>query len=354
MADVRLKIDGALYGGWQEIRILRSIEHLTGQFSLSVTERWAEQDEPRPIREGAACQVLIDDTPLITGYVDDVDLSYDATSHTVNVSGRDRTGDLVDCSAPVKGGTLNGQTLLSAAQRLCAPFGIPVVNELGSAPEVVRDKFTALRANPGDSVFTRLDAAARVRAVLLTTDGAGNLVITRTSTQRLGTVVLLGDNVLAASARFSHRDRFSEYIVTGQSEASGTDFAGTAAFHLEGRAQDASVKRHRPLVISATDLGGTADARRRAQWECNVRYGRSQALQYSVQGWHYAPGQLWPINATVPVIDEHFGINADLLLTGVEFTLADDGTRTLLTLMPPEAFEPEPLPPTAGDRWDQI
>ncbi len=354
MVDVVLTVDGQRYGGWQEIRVQRSIEQLAGQFALSVTERWADQKTPRPIREGAECQVLIDNAPIITGYVDDVDLSYDATTHTVSVSGRDRTGDLCDCSAPVKGGTLNGQTLLAAAQRLCAPFGIQVVNELGSAPEVVRDKFTALRANPGDSIFARLDAAARVRAVLLTTDGAGNLVITRASTERLGTVVLLGENVLAASARFSHRDRFSEYTVTGQMEASGTDTAGAAAFHLEGRAKDAFVKRHRPLIISATDLGGTADARRRAQWECNVRYGRAQALTYTVQGWHYEPGKLWHTNVTVPVIDEHFGINGDLLLAGVEFTLADDGLRTVLTLMPPAAFEPEPLPPTTGDRWDQI
>ncbi len=354
MVDVVLTVDGQRYGGWQEIRVQRSIEQLAGQFALSVTERWAEQDTPRPIRPGAACQVLIDGTPVITGYVDDVDLSYDATTHTVSVAGRDRTGDLCDCSAPVKGGTLNGQTLLSAAQRLCAPFGIKVVNELADVPEVTTTKFTALRANPGDSIFARLDTAARVRAVLLATDGAGNLVITRTSTERLGTLVLLGDNVLAASARFSHRDRFSEYTVTGQMEASGTDTAGAAAFHLEGAARDAFITRHRPLILSATDLGGTADARRRAQWERNVRYGRAQALTYTLQGWHYAPGQLWPINRLVPVIDEHFGINDDLLLAGVEFTLADDGLRTVLTLMPPAAFEPEPLPPTTGDRWDQI
>lgn len=346
--DLRLNIDGQLYGGWQSIRVQRSIERVTGTFSLSVTERWSGQDTPRPIHPGDACEVLIDGEAIITGYVDDVDVSYDGTNHTVTVAGRDKTADIVDCSAPVTGSSLVGQTLLTAAQRLCAPFGVKVRAEVD-----VGGRFTVLRTNPGDSVFAALDAGARVRAVIMVADGQGNLVITRASSERLPTALQLGANVLSCSGSFSHKDRFSEYRVLGQQEAQDQELFGETAFHLTGTAKDALVLRHRPLVVTAIDLNGNATAQQRAEWERNVRYGRSQRLQYTVQGWHYAPGQLWPINRLVPVRDRFLGLDVDRLITEASYTLDDGGLRTELVLMPREAFDMIPTP-EVGDQWAQI
>ena len=351
MPSVVLTVGGARYDGWTEIRVQRSIEQVAGQFSLSVTERWSDNDEPLPIRPGAACQVHIGAVPVVTGYVDDVSTSYDAVSHSITVAGRDRTADLVDCSVPVNGGTLVGQTLLSAAQRLCKPFGIEVVSEVDA-----RGAFRVVRNNPGESVFERLDAGAKVRAVLLVTDGSGRLVITRASSERIPTVLALGDNVLACAARFSHKDRFRDYTVAGQQEAKDEELYGESAFSIAGQAHDPLVDRHRPLYISTENLNGNADARRRAEWERNVRFGRSQSLQYTVNGWEYEPGELWPINRLVAVRDELLGLDVDRLITGVEFSLGADGERTVLTLMPREAFELIPIQDksTAEDPWDRI
>lgn len=347
--DVRLEIAGLRYGGWQQIRIQRSIEQIAGQFSLAVSERWKGQDEPRPIRPGDTCRVSIDGVPVITGYVDDVEIAYDAESHTVSVSGRDRTADLVDCSAPIAGGNLMGQTLLAAAEKLCEPFGIDVTTEVD-----VGGAFGVIRTNPGESVFDRLDAGAKARAVLLITDGEGDLVITRASAERIPTVLLLGDNIRACAARFSHKDRFGQYTVTSQREAKDQEVFNETAFHITSTVGDGFVARHRPLIVLAENLSGLDDATQRAKWERNVRFGRSQSLQYTVQGWHYEPGKLWPINRMVPVRDEYLGIDADRLITGVTYTLDDDGLRTELTLMPREAFELLPLPDAGGDNWDQI
>jgi prophage tail gpP-like protein len=345
--DVRLKVDGRLYGGWQDIRIQRSIEQIAGQFQLSITERWSGQDTPRPIRPGAACEVLIDGAQAITGYVDDVNISYDASSHAVSVSGRDASGDLVDCSTPIGSGLI-GQTLLSAAQRLCAPFCISVTADVD-----VGGPFSQLLPNPGDSVFTTLDSGARVRAVLLIPDGNGNLLITRASNERIPAMLLLGENVLSASASFSHKDRFRDYTVVGQQAAKEAELFGPSAFHLVGTATDELIDRYRPLIVSSGDLSGNADATQRADWERNVRFGRSQPLQYTVQGWHYEPGKLWPINRLVSVRDEFLGIDADRLITGVLYTLDDNGFRTELTLMPREAFDLIPLP-EKGDNFDAL
>lgn len=349
MHDVSLKVGGVIYHGWTEVRVQRSIEQVAGQFSLSVTDRWADDSVPRPILPGMPCQVLIGKVPVITGYVDDVEIAYDATSHSIGVSGRDRTADLVDCSVPVKGGSLVGQTLFAAAKRLADPYGIGVIAEVESGPA-----FGVIRNNPGESVFDRLDAGAKIRAVLLVTDGAGNLVITRASSERIGAVLWTGDNVLACGARFSHKDRFKTYTVAGQQEGKEDERRSAVAFQMQGEARDEFIARHRPLYISTANLSGSADARRRAEWERNVRFGRSQALQYTVLGWEYAPGQLWPINRMVSVRDDFLGLDVDRLITGVEFSLGADGQRTVLTLMPREAFELIPIKQAGGDIWEQI
>jgi prophage tail gpP-like protein len=341
--DVRLKVDGMLYGGWQSIRIQRSIEQIAGTFELSVTERWGGQNTPRPIRPGADCQVLIDDVPVITGYVDDVQIGYDASSHTMSVSGRDKTGDLVDCTA------INFEfpdhTILSAAERLCKPYGITVTTET-DAPE----KFSTYEQNPGDSVFAALDGAAKIRGVMLISDGNGGLVIARASTDRLPALLATGENILYASATFSHKDRYSEYTVTSHQELEDGPTYAETGFLIKATSQDPSIQRHRPLTVLADRLIDRQQTQQRADWERNVRYGKSQQLQVTVQGWKYDDTNIWPINRLVAVKDDYIGIDADQLITGVSLLLDDSGTRAELTLMPREAFDLVPLP-EEGDLW---
>jgi prophage tail gpP-like protein len=344
--DLRLKVDGMLYGGWQEIRIQRSIQQIAGSFELTVTERWSGQGSPRPIRPGAACEVLVDAVPVITGYVDEVQAGYDATGHTIAVNGRDKTGDLVDCSAPYF--QFPGHTILSAAERLCKPFGIAV-----SAETDVAGKFSTYRQNPGDSVFANLDGAAKIRGVVLLSDGNGGLVIARASTVRIPALLATGDNILAASATFSHKDRFSEYTVTSQQEAQDEEGFAETAYHIEAKSLDPVIARHRPLTILADKLIDHKQTQSRADYERNVRYGKSQQVQVTVQGWYYDARNLWPINRLVAVKDEFLGIDADLLITGVAFSLDYGGIRTVLTLAPREGFDLVPVP-EEGDLWPTL
>ena len=212
--DVRLEINGVKYGGWTKISIRRGIGQVAGTFELSITERWPGQPIPAKIELGASCVVTVDGAPVITGYVDDVAPSYNAASHTVSVTGRDKTCDLVDCCPPST--QLKGATLAAVARSLAAPFGIEVVDETGVG--VV----PGFKTNPGDTVFETLEQLARAKGVLLTTDGRGRLVICRASKKKAATVLELGKNVFEGKGKFSMRDRFSSVTVIGQTAATET------------------------------------------------------------------------------------------------------------------------------------
>lgn len=345
MDDVRLVIGAETHAGWTEIRVMRSIEAVADTFELTLTERWAEGETPRPIRAGTACELWIGDERVVTGYVDEVAPSYDAKSHTVTASGRSKAGDLVDCSLA---GTLQwkGRTLLQIARDLASRFGIGVSTEVGEG-----EAFRLEALEPGEPVWDFLEQLARRRAVRIVSLPDGNLLITRAGTGRIATPLRLGENILRASGEFSMRERFSDYVVQAQ-QTGGDGNSGTASAHVAGRAKDDGVTRYRPTVVLADGPGTLADARRRADWQRNTAWGRGQGLVYTVSGWRHADG-LWAPNRMVRVEDPWLGVSGDRLIVSTQFLLDDQGSRTELRVMPREAADlvKLPDPKKSGGGW---
>lgn len=339
MSEVTLLVGGRVYGGWQRVDIDRGMEQIAGTFTVELTERWHGHDQPWTIMPGAACEVRVDGTVVITGYVDEVNPHYDPAGHGVTISGRDTTGDLVDCSAIHKGGEWTGATLDRIARDLCAPFGVAV-----SVQTDVGRAFPKFALQQGESVFEALDRAAKQRGVLLMSDGVGRLVLCRAGSVRSGVTLAKGINIEQSQGQFSHRDRHSQYIVKGQSP--GSDFAAAPEHHTQTRATatDGAVTRYRPLIIIA-DQGDGGTYADRAVWERNVRAGKGSRVTCTVTGWTHAGG-LWQPNTLVRVQDDWIGIDSDLIIARVRFSLSESGSVTDLELCRPEAFDLIPLPDT--------
>lgn len=337
MPDVMLQVNGKNYGGWLSVRVVLGMEQVAGTFELSVSERWPGQPEVWQILPGDACRVLIGGTPVITGYVDDVAPEYDKESHAVRISGRDRTGDLVDCSAIHKSGQWAGVTLDRIAADLCAPFGIPV-----SVQTSVGAKFGKFALQEAESAFEALDRAAKMRGVLLMSDGNGGLVIARAGSGRVGTALVKGQNIERASGQFSHKDRYAKYIIKGQTPGSD-DSTPEHNAQTKAVAEDNAVRRYRPLIVIA-EQGDNSTYSDRAKWERNVRAGKASRVVYTVSGWKHAGGELWRPNRLVQVQDDFLGVDGELLIAQVSITLNEGGSLTELELCRREAFDLIALP----------
>ena len=335
MSDIVLQVNGVNYAGWTAVRVQRSMEQVSGVFEIGITERWAGQATRWPIYPGAECRLLVDDEPLITGYVDDRNPSYDASQHTISIVGRDKTADLVDCAAVYPGGEWKNRNLAEVAAYLCEPYGIKVITETD-----VGARHPVFGLEPGESAFECIERYARFRGVLPLSDGLGNLLLTRaTRDDRVKTALVYGKNILRASGQFSWRERFSHYIVKGQ-EVQG--ITGQPV----GKAEDDEVKasRYRPRILIAEEHGNGVSFKTRAEWERNVRYGRAQPVNYTVQGWRHAEG-VWRHNTLISVTDPMMDFDdSELLIVSVSLLKDESGTRTELKLMPREAFDRIPLP----------
>jgi len=341
MLELQLKVNGMIYGGWTSMRLERGMEQCSGMFELNVTELWPEQRTAREIAPGDECTVLLAGTTVVTGYVDEMTLSYSASKHDVAVRGRDKTADLVDCSAVKPAGQWSGRKLEQIAADLCQPFGIKVLTQTDTGKA-----FPNFALQQGETVFEAIERMARIRAVLVTSDGLGNLVLARASTERISTPLVLGQNLLESSGTLSYRERFSSYTMKGQS-AGGDWFNGKAASQVKAEAKDPGVKRYRPLIVVSESQDVAASLKDRVLWEASVRAARSNDITCKVQGWAHADG-LWEPNKLVHVRDPWLRLDTDLLIKKVAYTLDDSGTFCELALTSPDAYKLLPLKETTG------
>lgn len=331
---VRLVVNGGDYGGWKSVSVTAGIDRHARDFTLAVTDRWPGATElPRRIRPGDACQLHIGADLVLTGHVDATPISYDAGQVSVGVTGRSRTGDLVDCSAITAPGQWRRHKAERIAAALAAPYGIAVRAEVDTGAAIAEHQ-----VKPGESVFESIERLLELRALLATDDAAGNVVLTRAGSGRAATALELGRNILSAAARLDFKDRFSEYRVKGQRAGDDLDF-GEAVAQTAGTAADSHVPRRRVLVIKADGQADAQACRDRARWEAVHRAGKSLSVSYAVQGWRQENGALWRPNLLVRVRDPIVGIDGDMLIAEVTWRLDDGGMVADLTVVPKAAYE---------------
>jgi prophage tail gpP-like protein len=362
MADeVLLLVGGKRYGGWKSIRVTRSIESIAGSFSLDVSDRWDGERDPWPIAEGDACRVLIDDVTVIDGYIDKRRLSATKDARTLSYDGRDRAGALVDCSAIVdagsigKGGkwTFYNVDVAQLATEIAKPFGIKVSVQAGLGSLLTKNAKIVM--HPGDTCFEVIAKVAAAAGVLVVSDAAGGIVITRAGTARAASLV--DENILAASTEMDATDRYYRYLISSQ--IPGTDEASGEATRIQAEAIDEGVTRTERVLLIRPDKGySIPDSRRRADWEARIRAARSEKSSVTVQGWRQPSGALWPINALTRVrAPRLLGVDGDLLISQVEYTIGNEGGRTTtLSLVRPDAFTPEPTATVhaSGGAWKEL
>jgi prophage tail gpP-like protein len=345
-SEFLLSVNGVNYGGWTSMRVMRSMEQLAHAFNFNLTDRWADQKAPVQVHRGDACVVIYQGDRgaqnITIGWVDENSRSYDATSRSTSIVGRSRTGDLVDCSAELLTSSLKQVGLLQIAQALCLSYGIPVstTTDLGSP-------FPIFRLTDGETVFQALERACRMRGVVMVTDSRGGLVFQRSGQMTVQDSIERGVNVLRAGSRDSHAERFSRYTVKTQVPAGGASGDMFSAHRLSQKMMslDGQMTRYRPTVIMAETEQTGLELQKRADWERNVRAGRSLRITYTVPGWENRSG-LWTPNTLVWVKDPEMEVDEQLLIVTTTYERSEEnGTTTTMDLTMPAAFTVEPLPP---------
>lgn len=330
---IELRANGKVYDFGKEVVINRSLDAISSSFSLTLT-----QDPKKTsfdFKPGDSCQVLMGDESLVSGYIDSKSIQFDAYSRSLTVQGRDRTGQLVDCSALRNPPTWQNVKFEKIASDLIKSFSIQIHIEADTG-----STFAAWHIEPGETVFECLERAARLRGLILIPNGKGELVVTKPKRAAVTFQLKEGENILSASLLEDVKQCYSEYRI--QSHVSGNlAYQTETASIITARANDSLEKRHRPLVVSAEGVGNSSSAKKRAEWERQVRRARSKKIEVIVSGWHVNE-KPWSLGNQVALNSPSLEVNSTFIISSLRFELSEQGRKTFLQLEDADAYSLDP------------
>lgn len=324
-------VNNQIYEGFKNIRLSRSLTSLTGSFEIVLVDKWMTEKKDFDLKPGLEIACKIGKRPVYKGYIDKFDIVLAPGSRNLTISGRDKTGDLVDCSHIGKN-EFNNMKLEAIAKELVRPFGIDVIIFADTGAP-----FTKFTITQGDSVFKSLEKLAKQRNLLLTSSPEGNLVFEKKAIIRSSTELLEGHNIKSAAISLDNTERFSQYIV--KSQAIGIIGDITDSTQGKGQAFDQGIGRYRPIVILNENQGDGKTAQQRAEWESSLRAAKACVVNVVVVDWIQKDGELWATNQVVHIDCPSIGIKQDMLISKVNFELSENGKITELELIRPDAFE---------------
>lgn len=325
--------------GWTRVRVSRGIERCPSDFEVEFTEPYDAVGDVIA-QPGDQCEVLLGNDVVLTGFVDRYLPSYNARQHTIRITGRSKCQDLVDCSAKWPGGQLLNMPLLQIAQNLCAVYGIPVNLASGSNQG---DPIPQLNIMVGEPIYDVLERLCRFRALLLYDQPDGSLLLSGIGTQQAASGFKEGINVLSAGAMYGMDGRFSDYDAVRQSLDTCEDVGDGG--NLIASETDTGVPRFRYRAIVAESVFGGQDvAAQRAKWELARRFGRSFQVRVTTDSWRDSSGALYAPNTLISVDLPGLKLKPQTwLISDVTYKRDDGGTTCDLTIMPPAAFEQQPI-----------
>lgn len=335
-----IKINGQPYVNFNAATVYLTVTAVARAFSFTST---ADSENSFPVKIGDEVFITADGIDVLEGFVELLEVNYDAFSHSIRVGGRSRLADLVDSTVP-KQFEIDGTSLQSIAANVMSSIELePLVdNQAGSIRNFEGD---ITSAEVGQNAMEFLERYSRKRQVLLTSDGKRTLVLARAGTSRapaaLKNVVGANDNnVLRSTLSLDYSDIFYHYLVHAQLNTSVLDFLRDPkdVSDQPGEIFDNDIRKTRKLEMNAEESMDSFSSRDRAAWERNIRLGHAYIYSAVVVG-NSHNGILWLPNTKIKILDEFANVDDELLIRDVRYNFdLNGGSTTELTMIKAKAF----------------
>lgn len=339
--DLVLVVGGRAINGWTSIQLTRGIERCPNDFVIAMTDVTPADSSQVAIRAGDPCKVYLGESLTVTGYVDRSVASFSPYGHTITVVGRGKCQDLIDCAAEWPGGQFSNVTAGQIAAGLAKPYGINVL--MLDDPKTVLPQFNLMQ---GETAFEIIERVCRLQALLAYESPKGELVLSRVGKSKHVSGLHEGSNVESATAMHSVDQQYSEYHAY-TSKFNVFNEMGDAGFLIEVLKNpylDVARNRKRFILMEGGDAGQVV-TKARLHWEMNRRYGRSHCVRVATDSWRDSSGALYEPNMLIDVNLPSLQTKASTWIVSEVVYRRDgaSGTTCELLIMPPQAFEPEPI-----------
>lgn len=361
---ISLLVNGQAYDNFISISVSNSLQSISGKFSFTASE---DNTSTFPFAAGDKVEVLLQEIlfkdsvptllPIANGFIDRISINYSKNSHTLRVTGRDKTEDIIDSqisNIEIKGKPFDLTKVVQSVLDFLGIKDIKILNNVEGKPDLFPPNAPA-SAVTAETGFAFINKYAEKQQILVTNDGAGNIVLTKLENPlRNGEILNLANNemsnnVISAHVVYDHSQRFHEYSVISQgSTAEGAidvfgDPTGAippekvpAFVNQKGKCSniDKEIRSTRKFVLMPTDALGPAIAAKRACWERALRIARTKKYHVTLQGFLSNDGLIWQTGQLVKVRDQFASIDADMLVSEIRYNFdINRGSTTVLTLV---------------------
>ncbi|MES2615432.1 MAG: hypothetical protein V4591_08460 [Bdellovibrionota bacterium] len=331
--SVTLKTNDKVFFGFLTAEIERSLKAVSGHFALNYTDKWSGQNTAFQLRAGDECVLELDGETAITGIIDTVEADLAGGSRHLSVTGRDRTGNLVDSGTLLSQKTFKGVSLKSMAEKLAAPFDVSVSSNSEAANRFIE----TITYQYNETIWEMINRLAQYQGVLVYPDAQGGIIFSDVS-NIVGETLDEKKNILEVNTRTDASEKFQKYIVVSHS---GTPERKISTVRAEAIDNSVSAPRCKIVIISKnTDKNG---AQARANWEMALHTAKSFHANVTLAGWKNSSGKIWQINTQVYLTAKSVGVEGNFLIESTKFLLEPErGMITQLTLVLPDAYKPQP------------
>lgn len=333
MSDqAKVIFNNVIYQNWLSIKVNKSLDTFSGSLSINV-----KPESGLTILPGHTCQFFINNVMVLNGYVDSVSYSASTGDQSLTIIARDKTADLVDCSAVVSSSEFTNISFDRLCVQLLEPFGITFLSTTAKAQTKI-----AKVSLQQETVFEVIEREARKLGLLVFADYSGNLIASEIGTAVVSGSLSFPGNISSFDAKEDYSFRFSEYEVKAQ-QRSSSDLNSKQATQVLAKAFDKNVERYRPFIIVGETAMTAKQAKDRVEWEASVRSARTQELTITTPGWASPEGDLWSVNTLVIVDVPALGLFNKMLIKQCAFDFnLDSGQTTQITLVDPDSLVPQP------------
>ncbi len=343
MNFLSINVNDNLYQNFTYYEFFRSLGSAAGEFNFKASNTAADVF---PLAKGDSCEIWIDNNKVMTGFINSLGGYSDPETTEIRIRGRDKIQDIIDSSIKSNIDFKTSVDIITMFKRVMGSLGITGIDVSLQSGLIVRrfSKSELASAKIGENAFGFLEKYCRMRQLLITSNSDGDIVLTRAGTSKYDTILKkeIGgeeNNILRSDFEDNDSSRFREYIVISQGNPIDQLF-NDSTVSKRSVAQDTNIRTGRVLVVNTEISSDLQTNTERAKWESNIR--RTKGFQYNcrIRGFYLdAKGTiLIQPNNMIQVIDERFGIDAELLIKSCRYIKSLEGTFTDITLVNRDAF----------------
>lgn len=344
---ITLEANGVDYSGFESIQVFRSFTNMAGAFSFTASSD-KSVGMSFPIKLGDRCKVFVDKQSIINGFIENMSISYDQGQHVITIEGRDKTCDVIDSTINSKVIYNPPITFKRVIQNVLNALSIADIKVVENTSVSIFKDGEIQSAKVGETYFSFLDKLAKLKQVVLTTDGSGNIVIDRSSKKQINTILLHkkaneNNNIITSTSNFTNTKRFNLYRSYSQGNPTAMIDIPQKPSDIVNRvgttAIDKEIRKTRQFNFIADSSSDIANLNQRAAWEENIRRAQSRTFTCTVQGFIAQNDNiLWRPNLLVKIDDDFTGTHGLFLIKDVTYRVSTSGSFTDLMLVTKDAF----------------